>query len=123
MSCASLVIRKVKLIASSAVFALVTGSSFAEGTKMTAGTIMEEMNPADRFLFVSGMVEGFAYARFRSDSTKAGSKDEAGMACVLDAFYKDMKASMDRIEAAFVKYPEYYPSTLVAAIIKKECGE
>lgn len=47
----------------------------------------------------------------------------AGMRCIYDWFYKDTKASFTRIEAAFQKYADHFPSTLLATMIKKECGE
>lgn len=92
-------------------------------TAMTAGVVMKEMPVRERSAYVMGIVEGLAYARFRQDTVAAGSKTETGSACIYDWFYKDASASFDRIEAAFKKYPEHFPSTLLVAMIKKECGE
>lgn len=98
------------------------GSARAD-TPMTAGVIMEKMEARERGGYFIGIIEGFAYARFRKDSAEAGSKVETGMQCIYDFFYADVKAGIQRIEAAFRNYPEHMPSTLIAALLKKECGE
>jgi hypothetical protein len=92
-------------------------------TAMTAGVIMKEMPVRERASYIMGIVEGLAYARFRADSVATGAKDETGSRCIYAWFYKDTTASFDRIEATFKKYPEHFPSTLLVAMIKKECGE
>lgn len=92
-------------------------------TPMTAGVIMDKMKAGERAVYVVGMLDGLAYARFRKDSAAAGSKVETGMTCIYNWFYKDSTAAMDRIEAAFRNYAEQMPSVVVAAILKKECGE
>jgi hypothetical protein len=46
-----------------------------------------------------------------------------GMRCIYDWLYKDSKSAFQRIEAAFTKYPEHFPSTLLATMLKKECDE
>lgn len=90
---------------------------------MTAGVIMKEMPVRERTAYIQGLVEGMAYSRFRKDSLAAGTKDEAGMACVHSWFHKDPLAQVMRIEATFEKYTAELPSVLLALMIKKECGE
>jgi hypothetical protein len=95
----------------------------AAGTDMTAGVVMKEMPARERAAYIMGIVEGFAYARFRKDTEASGSKDVTGMRCIYDWLYKDSKSAFQRIEAAFTKYPEHFPSTLLATMLKKECDE
>jgi hypothetical protein len=114
---------KAKTIASALVVALAIGAMPSHATDMTAGVIMKEMPVRERAAYIMGIVEGFAYARFRKDSMATGTKDEAGMQCIYRWLWKDTTAAFDRIEAAFTKYPEHFPSTLLASMIKKECGE
>ena len=116
-------VNKVTFGATCASLALASGISCAHAENMTAGTIMKEMGTRERSTYIMGLVDGMAYARFRSDTAKASQKSEAGMNCIIDTLYKDMTAGLDRIEAAFEKYPDYLPSTVVGAIMKKECGE
>jgi len=101
-----------------------TGYALAnDNTPMTAGVVMERMEVRERYGYIAGIVEGLAYARFRKDTLAAGSKDERGMQCIYDWFYADKEAMFVRIGQAFTKYPEHFPSTLIAVMVKKECGE
>lgn len=102
---------------------LATGAAPSHATEMTAGVIMKEMPTRERAAYVMGIVEGLAYARFRKDTEAAGAKTVTGMRCIYDWLYKDTKAGFDRIEAAFSKFPDHFPSTLLATMLKKECGE
>ena len=93
------------------------------GTAMTAGVIMEKMKPGERFTYVSGLIEGLAYARFLKDSTAKGVNDQEGMDCINRWFFDGTTATMDQIENAFNKYHEHYPSVVIFALIKRKCGE
>ena len=90
---------------------------------MTAGVILKEMPAGERMAYLMGVVEGLAYARFRKDTQTAGNKDNSGSGCIYNWFYKDTTASFDRIEATFKKYPDQFPATILALMIKQECGE
>lgn len=92
-------------------------------TAMTAGVVLQQMPVRERAAYIMGIVEGLAYARFRKDTIAAGTKTDTGMSCVYDWFYRDTAATYERIEATFRKYADHHPSTLLAAMIKKECGE
>lgn len=93
------------------------------GTAMTAGVIMEKMPGDKRFYFVSGIIEGLAYARFLRDTKASGGNPESGMNCIYNWFYDDGAARMLRVEDAFKKYPQHFPSVLLTAMIKRKCGE
>lgn len=84
---------------------------------------MNEMPTRERTTYIMGIIEGMAYARFRKDTLAAGKKAEQGMKCIYDWFYADSMATLDRIERVFKANTEHYPSVLLAALIKKECGE
>lgn len=90
---------------------------------MTAETIMREMTVDERFLYVSGIVEGFAYRRLESDTAATGAHDESGMACINQWFYRSGVEPFQLIQAAFNQYPEHFPSTIVSVLINRECGE
>lgn len=89
---------------------------------MTAGTLVDSMKPSERYTYVAGIIDGLAYARFRNDTAAKGSRFEDGMKCIYDWFFNDDQ-SFDTIDAAFKKYPQHLPSTLVAVLTKKACGE
>lgn len=90
---------------------------------MTAGVVLEKMSPKELFAYVFGVVDGLAYARFRRDTASAGSREQGGMDCIHDWYFSGDASTFGKIEATFRKYPDQYPSTLLAAMIKKECGE
>lgn len=103
-----------------------TNTAFANdssGTAMTAGVIMEKMPGDKRFYFVSGIIEGLAYARFLRDTKASGGNSQTGMNCIYNWFYDDGAARMLRVEAAFKKYPQHFPSVLLTAMIKRKCGD
>jgi len=87
-------------------------------TPMTAGVVMEKMNSRERFFHISGIVDGFAYARFVKDNRR-----EDGMKCIYDWFYGGSGSTALKIEDAFEKYREYPPSVIVWTLLKKQCGE
>lgn len=109
--------------------ALLLGASQAQandnedGTAMTAGVIMEKMKPSERFIYVSGVVEGLAYGRFLRDTEKAGQKQQAGMDCIFAWFFENGAEPMDQIEASFQKYESHFPSVVLTALISRKCGE
>ncbi len=74
------------------------------------------MNAGDRYLYVAGIVEGLAHARFVRDN-----KDPKGRACVYDWFFED-KANLPKIYAAFEKYPGAQPGAVVGALVSAKCG-
>ena len=90
---------------------------------MTAGGVMEKMPVRERTAYVMGIVEGLAQARFRKDTALTGTADQAGMNCIYNWFYADSMKRLDAVEAAFTKYQDQYPSTLLYVLIKRECGE
>ena len=90
---------------------------------MTAGLLLEKMGGDERFAYINGMVEGMAYSRFRKDTIAAGSKTETGLNCIYGWYYSGDGKTHASIEATFRKYPDQMPSVIIAAMIKKECGE
>ena len=69
-------------------FFAATGVHPSYAQDMTAGFIMENMEPKERYAYVSGIVTGMAYARFRKDTIASGSRDESGMICIHNWFSK-----------------------------------
>lgn len=92
-------------------------------TLMTAETIMREMEADERFLFVTGILEGLAYARLEKDTEAAGQRNNTGMNCIYDWFYGSDGRTFQLIQAAFDRYPDHFPNTIVAVLINRECGD
>lgn len=93
------------------------------GTPVTAGLLLKEMPPAEFTTYTLGIVEGLAYARFLRDTEKSGRRNEDGMGCIHRWYHGDTKARFNKMMQAFEKYSEHHPTTILYAMIKKECGE
>jgi hypothetical protein len=91
-------------------------------TAMTAGTLVERLPVSERYTYVAGVIDGLAYARFQKDTAAAGEKAEDGMICIYDWFYKG-ENTFETIDTAFKTYGEHLPSTLVATLAQRECGD
>lgn len=83
---------------------------------MTAGVIMQKLQGEDRYTYVAGIIEGLAHGRFVKDS-----KDPKGRACIYEWFFED-KATIQKIYAAFEKYPDAMPGAVVGALAATKCG-
>ncbi|MFN3171230.1 MAG: hypothetical protein ACE37E_11115 [Hyphomicrobiales bacterium] len=92
-------------------------------TLMTAETIMREMPVRDRYIYVSGIVEGLAYARLVKDSQTTGERDNSGMNCIYEWYFADDGETHMQIEQAFRQYPAHFPNIIVSVMINRECGE
>ena len=90
---------------------------------MTAGIVLEKMSGKELFAYVYGIVDGMAYARFRRDTLAAGTKQQTGMDCIYKWFFANDNAAFAKIEGAFRANADYIPPVIIAALIKKECGE
>lgn len=88
----------------------------AGASEITAENVMT-LPPADRYLFITGIVEGLAIARYNKDG-----KQKQGMKCIYDWFYESKQIAIT-IEAAFSKYPKYPPGSIVDVLAKQKCGE
>lgn len=102
---------------------LAAGSAGAADEVMDARYILEKMETKEQFAYISGIVEGMAYARLRKDTIVAGSKDERGSNCIYDWYYTGTGKTPGSILATFGKYPDQRPATIIALMVKQECGE
>jgi hypothetical protein len=107
---------------------LIAGSVLVNGNMataqvMTAGVILEKMKSDEQFAYINGIVEGLAYARFRKDTIAAGDKDERGSSCIQKWYYTGDGTTHASIVATFRRYPDQMPATIIALMVKQECGE
>ncbi|WP_425088867.1 hypothetical protein [Stappia sp.] len=94
----------------------------AEEEYVTAGKVLKELPPNEFVWFVGGIVEGLAYARFRKDTVAAGERVTTGSNCIRDWFHGNNQIIL-KISNTFRKYEEHTPWVVIAAMVKKECGE
>lgn len=89
-------------------------SAFAQ-TEMTAGVVMERMEPEERWTYISGIIEGLAAARYRQ-----GGQDMAGMECIYGWFYGQNGAA-EQILEAFQAFPEHMPGMVISVLLDQVC--
>ena len=118
----SLIAKRTKAFLSGMVITAALGIQPSYAAGLTAGDVLKEMPTNEFVVYVAGMVEGFAYARFRKDSIEAGRKVETGMQCFRDFYLTNPKIIL-MIEDAFRQHAQHSPSVVLAAMLKKECGE
>ncbi len=88
----------------------------AEAADFTAGVVVTKMAEADRYPFMSGIIEGLAYARYKKD----GDRTE-GMKCIYDWFYENKNRPQEILDT-FGRFSDYMAGAVMAAMIEKECG-
>ena len=80
---------------------------------------MEEMTDDQRIGYVSGVIEGLAYARYVKDNP-----DEVGMKCIYDWYYKNNKERwINTILPTFVKHKDKPIGVILYVLTKRDCGE
>lgn len=84
---------------------------------MTAGSLDENMSVEQKNAYLSGVVEGLAYARFLKDE-----KDETGMGCIYQWYY-DGENTLPKILDAFDRYPDHTVGPILWSMSKQVCGE
>lgn len=95
-----------------------TSASAASATNLNAGYVLDKMNNDQMVSYVSGVVEGLAYARFLKDRPS-----EDGMNCVYSWYDKLDKQGWTKMEAWFRRHEDKPVGVLLHVLIKKECGE
>lgn len=83
---------------------------------LTAGVVTQKMSADQRAIYLAGIVEGLAHARYVKDN-----KDPAGRSCIYRWFY-DEKDTQRKIGEAFARYPDALPGQIVGALVATKCG-
>lgn len=92
-------------------------SEAAAYKQIQAKMAIDEMTSTQTSAFISGLVEGMAYARYIKD----GKNADVGMKCILEWYY-DGDKTVQKVILAFDRFREYTANAIVGALIKKECG-
>lgn len=107
---------------SASLFLPVPANANEGGTIMTGKVMMDRMPSKEFEAFVTGMVEGMAYARFRKDTMAAGKRSEEGMKCIR-RWYHDTPRNYLVVLDAFQQHHEHTAWVVLGVLLKKECGE
>ena len=110
--------RKIKaLIGGQLLFIGIFAAPAINANDFTAEKVMKQLDAKERYVYLAGVVEGLAIARYMKDG-----KQKTGMECIYGWFYDDKK-TVDLISAAFEKYPSFPPGSVVDVLVKRKCGE
>lgn len=101
-----------------AVMALTPANANAGAELLTGKIVLDNMNDEQQFAYLSGIVEGLAYARYEAE----GKKADGGMKCIYDWFYRDKQALPLTVEALH-KFETKPVNAIVAAMIEQKCGK
>lgn len=82
-----------------------------------ADEVLNKMGDKDKYNYVAGLIDGFAYARFVKDKP-----DREGMECIHDWYYTDLDESWSSIKYWFARYPDKPAEPLLYVLINRECG-
>ena len=106
------------MILSSAVF-LANGQD-AQAETLDAGYVLNKMTAEQRGSYLSGVVEGLAFARFVQDRP-----DESGMACIYNWQNENLgrPEAFKTVAAWLERHSERTVGVLLYTLIKRECGE
>lgn len=84
---------------------------------MTAGVVLDKMKPDERFAYIAGIVEGFAFYASQNESDETER-----VKCIYDWYYADTTATVTQISQTFEHFRDKYPAAIIAALVKKKCG-
>jgi len=93
-------------------------SSGKEAAALTADDVLNKMGADERFSYVSGVIDGLAYARWLSDRP-----DDTGMQCIYSWYYNGEAAKHQLIDTWFERHLDMPVDALLYVLIKRECGE
>ena len=86
---------------------------------LTVEEIRRNLTTDEQTHYVTGVVEGLAFARWLADN-----RDQAGMNCIWNWYLgSDTEARFNQQMAMFDRHPDQQVSTLMYALIREECGE
>lgn len=93
-------------------------SSGKEAAALTAEDVLNRMNDDERFAYISGLVDGLAFARWTAEKP-----DNTGMQCIYDWYYGGNTAVRETIQTWLTRHQDKPVDALMYVLIKRECGE
>jgi len=89
-----------------------------QANALTAGDVLNKMDPKQAIGYMDGIVEGLAFARWIKDKPS-----KVGMKCIYDWYYSDAEKIHGRITTWFNRHSDKPAGALMYVLTKKECGE
>ncbi len=89
----------------------------AQSENLDAGFVLNKMETKEQTFYVTGIIQGLAYARFLRDRP-----NEEGYKCMSEWLNKGRKAHWRKILTLFERHREKPPAVLLNVLIRKDCG-
>ena len=106
------------------IFVIILGMTFggltahqAHTQDLDAGAVLNKMETKQQSAFVTGIIQGLAYARFLKDKP-----NEDGFRCVSGWLNGESKGNWRKILTMFERHATKPPAVLLHVLIKKDCG-
>jgi hypothetical protein len=113
-----LTLRKYSHISAMILAAAAFLSSGKEAAALTAEEVLNRMSDEERFAYISGVVDGLAFARWTADQP-----DNTGMQCIYDWYYGGNAAVRETIQTWLTRHQDRPVDALMYVLIRRECGE
>lgn len=110
-------LRKYQQLSLIILVCIISFSGAARAKNLNADFVLKEMSTDERVGYISGVVEGLAYARFLRDRPS-----EKGMNCVYGWYGNGGAKQWKQIQSWFERHPDKPVGALLYVLIKKECG-
>jgi len=116
-------VKQAKLTSSSSFFAMILAAalslSFARETAaLPAEDVLNTMSQDQRHGYISGIVDGLAFARWLADRP-----DATGMQCIYDWYYDGGTEKWALITQWLERHLERPVDALMYVLIERECGD
>lgn len=85
---------------------------------ITADDVLNKMNADQRFGYISGVIEGLAFARWTKDQP-----DSTGMNCIYDWYYQGGGERSNQVDTWLRRHLDRPVGALLHVLIKRDCGE
>jgi len=86
----------------------------ASAEEFTVKVMQEKMSSPGLGFYISGIIDGLAYAAFRQEG-------EDKMRCI-NTWYYNTDGAAEQIFQVFDRFPDHAPSAVVGALVEKRCG-
>lgn len=113
-------VRWLTLSKSSFVFAMILGvtlNNTSPAQAFTANEVVNSMSERERSVYLAGIVDGLAQARWIADRP-----DQVGMSCIYNWYYQGGDTTQATIRQWFSRHLDKEANGLLYVLIERECG-
>lgn len=112
--------RWLKLSKYQYIFAILLGVTFSNTSSafaFTADEVVNSMSERERSVYLAGIVDGLAQARWIADRP-----DQTGMSCIYNWYYQGGDTTQATIRQWFSRHLDKEANGLLYVLVERECG-